>query len=107
MIRRFQHPLSTRFSTLPVVSKSPNEKRCGQEIPFQFTVAAATKCGTVFCHVSTCSTRNSCCACSRYKFIHGGLRMDFLRAFFSSNDFMPHGYCYLWNARLVWLHVVS
>jgi PAS domain S-box-containing protein len=20
---------------------------------------------------------------------------------------MPHGYCYLWNARLVWLHVVS
>ena len=33
--------------------------------------------------------------------------MDFLRAFFSSNDFMPHGYCYLWNTRLVWLHVVS
>jgi PAS domain S-box-containing protein len=34
-------------------------------------------------------------------------RMDFLRAFFSPNDFMPHGYCYLWNTRLVWLHVVS
>ena len=33
--------------------------------------------------------------------------MDFLRAFFSPNDFMPHGYCYLWNTRLVWLHVVS
>ena len=33
--------------------------------------------------------------------------MDFLRAFLSPNDFMPHGYCYLWNTRLVWLHVVS
>ena len=33
--------------------------------------------------------------------------MDFLGAFFSPNDFMPHGYCYLWNTRLVWLHVVS
>jgi PAS domain S-box-containing protein len=22
-------------------------------------------------------------------------------------DFMPHGYCYLWNARLIWLHLVS
>jgi PAS domain S-box-containing protein len=34
-------------------------------------------------------------------------KMDFLRAFLSPNDFMPHGYCYLWNTRLVWLHVVS
>jgi PAS domain S-box-containing protein len=34
-------------------------------------------------------------------------RMDFLRALLSPNDFMPHGYCYLWNTRLVWLHVVS
>lgn len=33
--------------------------------------------------------------------------MEFLRAVFSPNDFMPHGYCYLWNARLVWLHVIS
>ena len=33
--------------------------------------------------------------------------MDFLRALLSPNDFMPHGYCYLWNTRLVWLHVVS
>ena len=33
--------------------------------------------------------------------------MDFLRAVFSPNDFMPHGYCYLWNTNLVWLHVVS
>jgi hypothetical protein len=27
--------------------------------------------------------------------------------FFSSDGFMPHGFCYLWNSRLVWLHVVS
>ena len=24
-----------------------------------------------------------------------------------SPDFMPHGYCYLWGPRLVWLHVIS
>src|SRR5580704_9925760 len=24
-----------------------------------------------------------------------------------STDFMPHGYCYLWDARMVWLHVIS
>jgi PAS domain S-box-containing protein len=22
-------------------------------------------------------------------------------------DFMPHGYCYMWNTRLIWLHLVS
>jgi hypothetical protein len=22
-------------------------------------------------------------------------------------DFMAHGYCYLWNAKMVWLHVIS
>jgi hypothetical protein len=33
--------------------------------------------------------------------------MDFLKAVFSSDGFMPHGSCYLWNAKLVWLHVVS
>lgn len=26
---------------------------------------------------------------------------------FSNQDFMPHGMCYMWNGRLVWLHVVS
>jgi len=31
---------------------------------------------------------------------------EFLEKLFSS-DFMPHGYCYLWNPGLVWLHVVS
>ncbi len=31
---------------------------------------------------------------------------ELLEKLFSS-DFMPHGYCYLWNPRLVWLHVVS
>src|SRR5580700_6884656 len=24
-----------------------------------------------------------------------------------SPDFMPHGYCYLWDARIVWLHLIS
>jgi PAS domain S-box-containing protein len=33
--------------------------------------------------------------------------MEFLRQLFSSGDFRPHGYCYLWNSGLVWLHVVS
>lgn len=33
--------------------------------------------------------------------------MEFLRQLFSSGDFRPHGYCYLWNPGLVWLHVVS
>jgi PAS domain S-box-containing protein len=26
---------------------------------------------------------------------------------FGPGDFMPHGYCYLWNSTLVWLNVVS
>ncbi len=33
--------------------------------------------------------------------------MEFLKRLFSSGDFMPHGYCYLWNAGLVWLHLLS
>ena len=33
--------------------------------------------------------------------------MDFLRQLFGSGDFQPHGYCYLWNPGLVWLHVIS
>ena len=33
--------------------------------------------------------------------------MRFLDSLFSSSDFMPHGYCYLWRPGLVWLHVVS
>src|SRR3981081_2172763 len=24
-----------------------------------------------------------------------------------SNDFMPHGTCYLWDPRILWLHVIS
>jgi len=24
-----------------------------------------------------------------------------------SSDFMPHGFCYLWDPRIVWLHVIS
>jgi len=33
--------------------------------------------------------------------------VDFLRQIFGPGDFMPHGYCYLWNPALVWLNVVS
>jgi signal transduction histidine kinase len=33
--------------------------------------------------------------------------MEFLRGFFSSQTFMPHGHCYLWNPGLVVLEVVS
>ena len=33
--------------------------------------------------------------------------MEFLRTLSFSNDFMPHGFCYSWNAGLVWLHVIS
>jgi PAS domain S-box-containing protein len=35
------------------------------------------------------------------------LMPDLLRRLLSSDDFMPHGHCYLWNPALVWLHVVS
>ena len=30
-----------------------------------------------------------------------------LPGLFSSDGFMPHGHCYLWNPGLVWLHVIS
>jgi PAS domain S-box-containing protein len=33
--------------------------------------------------------------------------MEILKRLFSSGDFMPHGYCYLWDPGLVWLHVIS
>jgi PAS domain-containing protein len=33
--------------------------------------------------------------------------MEFLRWLLFSDGFMPHGYCYLWNPGLVWLHVMS
>ena len=32
--------------------------------------------------------------------------MEFFQHLFSS-DFMPHGFCYLWDPRIVWLHVIS
>ena len=32
--------------------------------------------------------------------------MEFFGQLFSS-DFMPHGFCYLWDPRIVWLHVIS
>jgi signal transduction histidine kinase len=33
--------------------------------------------------------------------------MDLLKQLFSSGDFMPHGFCYLWNTTLVWLNLIS
>src|SRR5947207_2341498 len=33
--------------------------------------------------------------------------MESFRAFFSTDGFMPHGHCYLWNPSLVRLHVLS
>lgn len=33
--------------------------------------------------------------------------MDFLRGFFQSGEFQPHGFCYQWNTGLVWLNVIS
>lgn len=33
--------------------------------------------------------------------------MEYLKILFLSPEFMPHGYCYLWNPGLVWLHVIS
>jgi PAS domain-containing protein len=33
--------------------------------------------------------------------------MDFLRQVFGAGEFMPHGYCYMWNPGLVWLHMIS
>lgn len=32
---------------------------------------------------------------------------DFLRSLASSEGFMPHGMCYLWDPPLLWLHLVS
>jgi PAS domain S-box-containing protein len=33
--------------------------------------------------------------------------MNAWKVFFSSGDFMPHGYCYMWNRSLLGLHLVS
>jgi PAS domain S-box-containing protein len=33
--------------------------------------------------------------------------MEWLKNVFSSGDFMPHGYCYLWDRGLVLLHLIS
>ena len=33
--------------------------------------------------------------------------MQMLGRLFSSGDYMPHGFCYLWNPGLVWLHLIS
>ncbi|MCF2150501.1 PAS domain S-box protein [Desmonostoc muscorum LEGE 12446] len=35
------------------------------------------------------------------------LIVEFLNNFFSTNQFIPHGHCYLWKPGLVWLHLLS
>lgn len=35
----------------------------------------------------------------------GGAATFFVWSHIPAQDFMPHGYCYLWNTPLVWLHV--
>jgi hypothetical protein len=32
--------------------------------------------------------------------------MEFFKQLLSL-DFLPHGFCYLWNPRILWLHVIS
>src|SRR5260370_7902248 len=33
--------------------------------------------------------------------------MAFISSLLTSPEFMPHGFCYLWDRDLIWLHVVS
>ena len=32
--------------------------------------------------------------------------MHFVASLVSSREFMPHGYCYLWDRGLIWIHLV-
>jgi PAS domain S-box-containing protein len=36
-----------------------------------------------------------------------GCFVNVLRSLFGPGNFMPHGYCYLWNPELVWLNVIA
>lgn len=33
--------------------------------------------------------------------------MTFFHKFISADGFMPHGHCYLWETRVMWLHILS
>ena len=33
--------------------------------------------------------------------------IELLRDLFASDGFMPHGHCYLWNSKIIMLHLVS
>lgn len=33
--------------------------------------------------------------------------MQAIADFFNSENFMPHGHCFLWQPDILWLHVVS
>ena len=36
-----------------------------------------------------------------------GVHVELITGLFSPSNFMPHGYCYLWNMELVSLHLIS
>jgi PAS domain S-box-containing protein len=33
--------------------------------------------------------------------------LESVAAFFNSDDFMPHGHCFLWQPHILWLHIIS
>src|SRR5260221_4027680 len=33
--------------------------------------------------------------------------MSFIASLLTSPEFMPHGFCYLWDRNLIWLHLIS
>lgn len=33
--------------------------------------------------------------------------IDIIRSFFNSDDFMPHGHCFLWQPGIFWMHLLS
>ena len=35
------------------------------------------------------------------------LMIELIEKLFSSDTFIPHGHCYLWQPELVWLHLLS
>jgi len=44
---------------------------------------------------------------SAYYFNCAGLMTQAIQNFFDSENFMPHGHCFLWQPDILWLHVIS
>ena len=88
-------------------------RRCAQRVGLapraDARVAALSSvdaCGVACC---TRPLRLDGSLCQSDKGLEGGPTHvpESFRDFFSSEFFMPHGHCYLWNPGLVWLEVVS